>query len=342
MRKWWFSFLAALMMTSVFTWDMNQTSAASGQGIVQEAHNYMGTPYSFGGDTPAAFDCSGFVQHVYEQFGIDLPRTSRDQANAGTYVAKSDLRPGDIVFYQGTWRDGVSHNGIYIGNNQMIHASRSRGVSVVSLDNSYWAPKYHSARRIISGSSQEVAGVQESFEELPAGQYHDVASNHWAHGAIQELGESGVIAGHSNWHFLPNDSISRAEAAALLNRQLKLGSGGSLPFNDVSSSTFASGDIASVTAAGVMGGYEDGSFRPTEPITRAEIATMFDRAFNWKTTPSGNASFSDVSSSSWAAPHISRLASIDQVSGYEDGTFRPDQNMTRAEFASVLHRAIHQ
>ncbi|MCC8927782.1 MULTISPECIES: C40 family peptidase [Nocardiaceae] len=91
---------------------------------VQAAETKIGAPYVYGASGPDSFDCSGLVQWAYKQAGVSLPRTSYDQAAAGTPVSKADLRPGDVVsFYDG------SHSGIYSGNGNVIHASTS-GVPV--------------------------------------------------------------------------------------------------------------------------------------------------------------------------------------------------------------------
>lgn len=117
--------------------------------IVEEAKKYLGVPYSWGGSTPAGFDCSGYVQYVFKQHGITVPRTTELQVQVGSYIQKSNLSPGDLVFLQNTYRAGISHVGIYIGNDQMIHASSSKGVTISNLSNSYYLEHYHSARQLI-------------------------------------------------------------------------------------------------------------------------------------------------------------------------------------------------
>lgn len=123
--------------------------SGTAQQIINNAKKHMGTPYVWGGTTPSGFDCSGFVQYVFKQSGISLPRTTSEQVKVGTYVSKSILQPGDLVFLKNTYREGVSHVGIYIGDGQMIHASSSKGVTISNLSASYYTQHYHSARRVL-------------------------------------------------------------------------------------------------------------------------------------------------------------------------------------------------
>lgn len=121
----------------------------SGQQILNEAKKQLGVRYLSGGSTPAGFDCSGLVYYVLKQVGYSPYRTPVDQYKHGTYVAKSNLKAGDIVFFAGTGSSGISHVGIYAGNGQFIHAPNSRStVSYSDLTTGYWADHYYGARRI--------------------------------------------------------------------------------------------------------------------------------------------------------------------------------------------------
>ena len=120
------------------------------QELVFNALSFMGVPYRWGGATPeTGFDCSGFVQYVVrETIGLMLPRSSFDQILQGTSVARGDLQPGDLVFFN-TMRATASHVGIYIGENRFIHAPRrGKAVEIVELTNSYWQARYDGARRL--------------------------------------------------------------------------------------------------------------------------------------------------------------------------------------------------
>lgn len=131
---------------------MRTVSAASsiGDQIVAEAMKYVGYPYVWGGTTPAGFDCSGFVYYVVNQVtGGGFPRSMDGQVSSGSYVDQSNLQPGDIVFQQNTYQWGLSHDGIYIGNGQFINAANeSTGVTISNLNDSYWRPRYYTARRV--------------------------------------------------------------------------------------------------------------------------------------------------------------------------------------------------
>jgi len=116
--------------------------------VAQTAKTYMGVPYLWGGASPSGFDCSGFVQYVMKKNGIPISRTTATQYNEGIWVGKSSLKPGDLIFFS-TYKPGPSHVGIYLGNNKFIHASSSEGVTITSLSNSYFAPRYIGAKRIL-------------------------------------------------------------------------------------------------------------------------------------------------------------------------------------------------
>ena len=120
------------------------------QELMLHSMGLIGTPYRWGGSsTSTGFDCSGFMQHIFRNsMGISLPRTSAMQAQMGTMVSRSELQPGDMVFFS-TSRGRISHVGLYIGNNRFIHAPRTgKSIEITSLGNKYWNSKYVTARRV--------------------------------------------------------------------------------------------------------------------------------------------------------------------------------------------------
>ena len=116
--------------------------------IIATGKHYIGVPYVWGGTTPSGFDCSGYVQYVFRAHGVKLPRTSREQYKVGYQISISNLQPGDLVFFN-TSGSGASHVGIYIGNGEFLQSGTSRGVSIASLNNSYWSSYYLGARRVL-------------------------------------------------------------------------------------------------------------------------------------------------------------------------------------------------
>lgn len=118
--------------------------------LFEEAYSWIGTPYLFGGKTRKGADCSGFVMMSFiEALDIKLPRLSREQGEYCRKIRKSDLEPGDLVFF---WtskeKDRVTHVGIYVGDNNMIHASSTKGVCVSPIDSKYFSEHYHHSGRV--------------------------------------------------------------------------------------------------------------------------------------------------------------------------------------------------
>lgn len=115
--------------------------------VVASAMRHMGVRYVWGGMSPRGFDCSGLIGYVMRSVGVLLPRTAAELYVAGRPVPSDELRVGDIVFFE-TTRPGPSHAGIFIGNDQFIHASSGFGrVTVTSMDYPYYKPRYLGARR---------------------------------------------------------------------------------------------------------------------------------------------------------------------------------------------------
>lgn len=136
--------------TTTETKTSSTTTSSKATQIVELAKKYVGCKYVYGGSTPLGFDCSGFTMYLYQQFGVSLPHSATAQSSKGTKVERANLQPGDIIFFTNyTTNTGIGHCGIYIGNNQFIHASTEKtGVITSSLSNSAYSSRYVTAVRI--------------------------------------------------------------------------------------------------------------------------------------------------------------------------------------------------
>ncbi|HBY2532828.1 TPA: bifunctional murein DD-endopeptidase/murein LD-carboxypeptidase [Klebsiella pneumoniae] len=119
--------------------------------LMDQYASWKGVRYRLGGSTRKSIDCSAFVQRTFrEQFGLELPRSTSEQQETGKSISRAQLRTGDLVLF----RAGSTgrHVGIYLGNNQFVHASTSSGVTISSMDEPYWKKRYNEARRVLSRS----------------------------------------------------------------------------------------------------------------------------------------------------------------------------------------------
>lgn len=116
--------------------------------VIATAKKYIGTPYKFGGTTPKAFDCSGYLQYVFKENGLTLPRTADEQFKLGKSAKTAELEEGDLVFFE-TYERGASHCGIYLGGGKFIHASASKGVRIDELAGDYWKAHYYGGKHIV-------------------------------------------------------------------------------------------------------------------------------------------------------------------------------------------------
>jgi len=127
--------------------DAGARSPADLPAVIATALSYRGAPYRNGGSDPSGFDCSGFVQWVFAQHGMRLPREVRDQYDLGRKIGRGDVKPGDLVFFDTS--GGASHVGIALGGDQFVHAPSSRGVvRVENYTSTYWKKRYMGARRV--------------------------------------------------------------------------------------------------------------------------------------------------------------------------------------------------
>lgn len=128
----------------------------SGETVVKTAMQYLGVPYRYGTSSPKSFDCSGFTSYVFKQYDISLSRCSRTQYTQGHSVKNTELRAGDLVFFQGrSGKGGVGHVGIVaeVHNDKtftFVHASCSKGITTEKSTTAYYKSRYIGARRILA------------------------------------------------------------------------------------------------------------------------------------------------------------------------------------------------
>jgi len=115
--------------------------------IINTGKKYMGVRYKFGAKTgnTSSFDCSSFTQYIFRQHGVNIPRSSKQQSKVGKFVPKSQLKPGDLVFFYSP----IHHVGIYIGNGKVMHTYGKPGVTISSINSGWWKDHYTTARRVL-------------------------------------------------------------------------------------------------------------------------------------------------------------------------------------------------
>jgi cell wall-associated NlpC family hydrolase len=117
--------------------------------VLFEVIKYLETPYKYGGSSQKGMDCSAFTLQVYQNsLSVEIPRSAREQYSSGEKISKDELKFGDLVFFNTTKRSFPGHVGIYLGEDQFVHASRSQGVTVSSLEDTYYKKRFVGARRV--------------------------------------------------------------------------------------------------------------------------------------------------------------------------------------------------
>jgi cell wall-associated NlpC family hydrolase len=147
----WFSHSAVESSSdSIPAKNISSSKIDTGHKVVRQALAYKGTRYKFGGSTKRGLDCSGLVSRVWTDLKLKkIPRASSALYNSGKPVHLAELRPGDLVFFKNTYKKGISHVGVYAGNNKFVHAAgRHQGVTIAKLSDPYYQLHYAGARRL--------------------------------------------------------------------------------------------------------------------------------------------------------------------------------------------------
>lgn len=173
-----------------------------------------------------------------------------------------------------------------------------------------------------------------------AAQFTDVTANNRFYDEILFLADEGIISGFPDGKFKPGQEVTRGAAAIIIGKALDLdGTKRKTKFKDVSSTNTASGYIASAVDRGIISGFPDGTFRPSQFVTRGEMAILLSRAFELKDEETIN--FSDVHSKMAAYPYIKKMVAAGIAAGYEDNTYKPGLVLKREQFAAFMARAVN-
>lgn len=239
--------------------------------------------------------------------------------------------PTSRILYATLYDSSLKEQGIYrndYGTDQFfIEKTLPAGTYYIKLQANQWFMSQ--MYRLKVGSYALVSG----FADI---------DGHWAKDAISQLTEQGVISGYGNYRFAPNQPITRAEAATVLTRALKLSKRQVLRFSDMDASHWAYDYVAKAVQANIVDGYPDGTFGPDRTLTRMEMTQMLARSMNMTGKKRGNSPFSDVNDTYWGVGILKQMSADGWISGYSDGTFRPDEQATRAEFVTLLAKVMNR
>ncbi|MBS3908438.1 MAG: S-layer homology domain-containing protein [Actinobacteria bacterium] len=315
----------------VFTQGSNRTLSLS-QKILGFGAGYLAAG-DFNGDgrTDIAM-ANGSNLYIYTQVNPEPP------AKPQGLQAKADSKTITLSWSANTEDDIAGYN-IYRSTSSTETGSRINWepitkTSFVDTHVMQNTTYYYGIKALDTTGSESVASEAVSAKLLF--DFRDVNTTDWYFSYIQELASNGIISGFPDSTFKPNNPMTRAEFAKVIIIALGESPGASYKgyFKDVSVG-WSSGYVEKAKELGVISGYPDGSFKPTERITRAEISKIIVTASNLSVGTSGG-SFSDISTSHWAYRYVLTARNNSIVGGYLDGSFRPEQAVTRAEASKIV------
>lgn len=294
----------------------------------------------------------------YERKYLD-PHEPNDRAFQATTTALNQLysgviHEGDIDWFTFTLEESskvtIALNDIPLDRIMTMTLLSHNQQQILRHSNALGDTSLYSELILTAGTYYVRLTAQQSFEyqmyqlkitaeEVVAG-YLDI-KGHWAEADIITLTQAGIVRGYENHMFRPNEIITRAEAVTVIVNALNLStSNKDIAFSDVKTSHWAYRNIAAAAASGIISGYPDGTFKPNEPTSRAEMATMLANALQLQGSEVSAPPFNDVKQSHWAASLLTAMKDEGWINGYPDGSFKPANSATRAEFVSFMTRVI--
>lgn len=171
------------------------------------------------------------------------------------------------------------------------------------------------------------------------GGYSDI-ERHWAKDSILELGGKNIVNGYDDYTFRPDFPITRAEATAIISRAFKLSKQKNISYTDVAPGHWAYADIAKAAQSGIVDGYPDQSFAPDQPVSRMEMTAIIARSINMSGKKRGELPFTDVTEDYWGVGILKQMKAEGWIAGYDDGSYKPDQQASRAEFVTMLAKIM--
>ncbi len=298
--------------------------------LVAFCNTCIGKPYELGANGPDKYDCSSLLCQACKQvFGKEIPRSSTEQFSLGIEVSKDDLEEGDFIFFDTGWTDRKpNHVGIYIGNRKFINAnSYNNQVVEDSLDSEYWENAWYGAKRAFTYSGDWLGLIHNNNTPLV---FSDVPKDHPDHSCIIQLKEKGVIQGDTQTGmFRPNETLNRAECIKMVLTFFGITSSPTttIPFSDVAPLEWYAPYICTAYERGIVHGYEDNTFRPANPITRAEAVKIIFTA--------KGESLADIPNSEWFEKYIKEAQKRSMLLP-TSGDARPHESITRGEMARAL------
>ncbi|WP_051302555.1 S8 family peptidase [Salibacterium aidingense] len=304
-------------------------------------------------DAKEDFDEEGAEQPVEEDIEenpidddpIDVPEEEADEdppSNVQSEIVTNEDGSTDIYIFWDQAEDGISHHRVYRNGGfyeAVDNGRRFKDENVTPGTYRYEVTVVDSEEEESDKSETiEVVVEEDSFswpdalEDPPS--FEDIGDDYWAAEPIRELSSRGVIQG-SDGQFRPGETVRRGQALAMLGRVLEWDEEPvDTSFSDVGEEYFGSGFIKEAVEKDIISGFSDGTFRPNDSMTRGQMAAVLGRVFDFV---GEEHRFSDVGEDTTGAGAIAYLAEHHIVTGYDDGTFRPGDPLSRAQFASIFH-----